>query len=57
MNDVGNGLLITVLGWLILSGAAVRDRLAPVGLLTALFAITLWAAVARPDEVVIGYKG
>jgi 4-hydroxybenzoate polyprenyltransferase len=56
---IGNGLLITVLGWLILrgAGATVRDQLLVVGWLSALFAITLWAAVARPDEVVIGYKG
>lgn len=56
---IGNGLLITVLGWLTLSGAGAtaRDQLVMVGWLTALFAITVWAAVARPDEVVIGYKG
>jgi 4-hydroxybenzoate polyprenyltransferase len=56
---IGNGLLISVLGWLILSGAGAttRDQLMMVGWLTALFAITLWAAVARPDEVIIGYKG
>jgi len=56
---IGNGLLITVLAWLIASGvgATVQDRLLMAVTLTALFAIACWALVTRPDEVVIGYKG
>jgi 4-hydroxybenzoate polyprenyltransferase len=56
---IGNGLLITVLGWLILAGmgASAQDRLILVVSLAALFGMAVWAAMARPDEVVIGYKG
>lgn len=56
---IGNGLLVTILGWLILTGAGAgeQDRLILVASLAALFAVTLWAALARPDEVIIGYKG
>jgi 4-hydroxybenzoate polyprenyltransferase len=56
---IGNGLLITVLGWLILTGAGAseQDRIILVASLAALFGMALWAAVARPDEVIIGYKG
>ncbi|MGH2574060.1 MAG: UbiA family prenyltransferase [Actinomycetota bacterium] len=56
---MGNGLLITVLAWLILAGlgATLRDRLVLAVTLTALFAFASWALVTRPDDVVVGYKG
>jgi 4-hydroxybenzoate polyprenyltransferase len=56
---LGNGLLITVLAWLILAGlgASLRDRLVLAVTLTALFAFASWALVTRPDDVVVGYKG
>jgi 4-hydroxybenzoate polyprenyltransferase len=56
---LGNGLLITVLAWLVLEahGAPQTDRLLLAAALTALFVGSAAALAARPDDVVIGYKG
>ena len=56
---MGNGLLIVVLAWLVLSGAAATEPEA-FGLSAALavvFGLGFAALVRRPGEAVIGYKG
>jgi 4-hydroxybenzoate polyprenyltransferase len=56
---LGNGLLLTVLAWLILSaeGASVAERSGIVIVLASAFALSFLVLVARPDQAVIGYKG
>jgi hypothetical protein len=56
---MGNGLLLAVLGWLVLSarGAAVAEQVAFAAMLAALFGLSFAVLVSRPDEAVIGYKG
>jgi 4-hydroxybenzoate polyprenyltransferase len=56
---LGNGLLITVLAWLVLrgEGAPPGTALAFAAALTTLFGLGCAVLVARPDEAVIGYKG
>jgi 4-hydroxybenzoate polyprenyltransferase len=56
---VGNGLLLTALGWLALAahGAPRSDRLAFALLFTAVFGASYASLAARPDQVVLGYKG
>ena len=56
---MGNGLLIVVLAWLVLSGAGATEPEA-FGLsaaLAAVFGLGFAALVRRPGEAVIGYKG
>jgi hypothetical protein len=56
---MGNGLLTSVLAWLVLesAGASAAERLFFVLALAGLFAASFAALVRRPDVVVIGYKG
>jgi 4-hydroxybenzoate polyprenyltransferase len=56
---LGNGLLLTVLAWLILSaeGASVAERSGIVIVLASAFALSFLVLVSRPDQAVIGYKG
>jgi 4-hydroxybenzoate polyprenyltransferase len=56
---LGNGLLLTVLAWLILSeeGATVAERSGVVIVLASAFALSFLVLVSRPDQAVIGYKG
>jgi hypothetical protein len=56
---LGNGLLLVVLAWLVLGGegASAGARAAFAWLLAALFAASVAALAARPERVVIGYKG
>jgi len=56
---MGNGLLICVLAWLVLTsaGAPAGERLLFVLGLAGLFAASYASLVRRPDVVVIGYKG
>jgi 4-hydroxybenzoate polyprenyltransferase len=56
---LGNGLLLVVLAWLVLGGegASSGARAAFTWLLAALFAASVAALAARPQRVVIGYKG
>jgi hypothetical protein len=56
---MGNGLLVVVLAWLVLSSAGATEPEA-FGLsvaLAAVFALGFAALVRRPGEAVIGYKG
>jgi chlorophyll/bacteriochlorophyll a synthase len=55
----GNGLLLTVLAWLVLTGhgAPVEQALALAGALTAAFSASFLVLVLRPDQATIGYKG
>jgi homogentisate phytyltransferase / homogentisate geranylgeranyltransferase len=56
---MGNGLLVSVLGWLVLTahGTESDERVAFAVMLAAPFALAFFYLVARPDEAVIGYKG
>ena len=56
---MGNGLLLTVLGWLLLagSGAPTGDRTLFVGLLAGAFAVSFAKLVRSPERAVLGYKG
>lgn len=56
---MGNGLLVTVLGWLVLThaGAPAADRLLFVLLLGTTFGFAFAALVRRPEQAIIGYKG
>jgi 4-hydroxybenzoate polyprenyltransferase len=56
---MGNGLLLSVLAWLVLAaeGASVAEREAFALALAALFAGGFYVLVSRPEEAVIGYKG
>jgi hypothetical protein len=56
---MGNGLLTSLLAWLVLeaAGASAAERLFFVLALAGLFAASFAALVRRPDVVVIGYKG
>jgi 4-hydroxybenzoate polyprenyltransferase len=55
----GNGLLLTVLAWLVLTGqgAPPEQALALAAVLAAAFAAAFVALVRRPDAAVVGYKG
>jgi 4-hydroxybenzoate polyprenyltransferase len=56
---MGNGLLLSVLAWLILegSGAAAAEASVLTGALAGLFLLGFVTLAARPQEAVIGYKG
>lgn len=56
---MGNGLLITVLGLLILSsqGAPAGDQLVLTASLTVLFGTSFVALLSHPEKAVIGYRG
>jgi 4-hydroxybenzoate polyprenyltransferase len=56
---MGNGLLISVLGWLLLAGqgASESERAVFVIALAALYGASYFTLLARPHEAVIGYKG
>ena len=56
---LGNGVLLSTLAWLLVhaSGATRTEALAVAGLISALFLITTATLAARPQDVVIGYKG
>lgn len=56
---LGNGLLLVVLAWLVLGGEGASDgaRAAFAWALAALFGASVAALAARPERVVIGYKG
>jgi 4-hydroxybenzoate polyprenyltransferase len=55
----GNGLLLCVLGWLVLTGrgASVPEATTFAGALALLFLGTVAVLAAEPDRAVIGYKG
>jgi 4-hydroxybenzoate polyprenyltransferase len=55
----GNGLLLSVLAWLVLSGqgATLGERTGVLLTLAAAFALSLAVLLARPEQAVIGYKG
>jgi 4-hydroxybenzoate polyprenyltransferase len=56
---MGNGLLLTALGWLLLagSGAPTRDRILFLGVLAGAFAVSFAKLVQSPERAVLGYKG
>ena len=56
---LGNGLLLVVLAWLVLGGEGASDgaRGAFTWALAALFGASVATLAARPERVVIGYKG
>jgi hypothetical protein len=56
---VGNGLLLTTLGVLLLaeSGAAPAERLTFALAFTAAFGASFATLAANPDQVLVGYKG
>ncbi len=56
---LGNGVLLCVLAWLVLGGEGATDtaRATIVCGLAALFLASTAALAARPERVVIGYKG
>jgi 4-hydroxybenzoate polyprenyltransferase len=55
----GNGLLLSVLGWLVLTGggASIAEAATFVGVLALLFLGTVAVLAAEPERAVIGYKG
>ena len=56
---VGNGLLLAVLGWLVLSneGAPFTDRLFFLLVLSAGYGASFIMLTRSPERAVIGYKG
>jgi 1,4-dihydroxy-2-naphthoate polyprenyltransferase len=56
---MGNGLLVVVLAWLVLTGAGATapEAFGLSAALAALFGVGFVALVRRPGEAVIGYKG
>lgn len=56
---MGNGLLLTVLGWLVLAhaGAPAADRLLFVLVLGTAFGFAFATLVRSPERAIIGYKG
>ena len=56
---MGNGVLLTVLGWLVLAhaGAPAVDRLLFVLVLGAAFGFAFATLVRSPERAIIGYKG
>jgi len=56
---LGNGLLLVVLAWLVLGGEGASEgaRAAFAWALAALFGTSVATLAARPERVVIGYKG
>jgi hypothetical protein len=56
---MGNGLLLAVLGWLLLThvGAPTIDRLVFVLVLGAAFGLAFATLVRSPEKAIIGYKG
>jgi 4-hydroxybenzoate polyprenyltransferase len=56
---MGNGLLLSVLAWLVTAGggASVAEAALLTGALSALFFLSFASLAARPQEAVIGYKG
>jgi hypothetical protein len=53
---LGNGLLLSVLGWLLLSGAPVEHRFAFVFLVAAVYGYGFAVLCSRLQDIVIGYK-
>jgi 4-hydroxybenzoate polyprenyltransferase len=55
---MGNGLLLTMLGWLVLGGhgASEREQVAWTLVMTAVFGASFVLLVARPQDIVLGYK-
>jgi 4-hydroxybenzoate polyprenyltransferase len=56
---MGNGLLLTVLGWVLLVGANApsQDRVVLTLVIATVFSLQLFVLSSRPNEVLIGYKG
>jgi 4-hydroxybenzoate polyprenyltransferase len=56
---MGNGLLLSVLAWLMVeaSGASVAEASVLATALSGLFCLSFAMLAARPNEVLIGYKG
>jgi 4-hydroxybenzoate polyprenyltransferase len=56
---LGNGVLVCLLAWLVLGGEGATDaaRAAIVWFLAGIFLASTAALAARPEQVVIGYKG
>jgi len=56
---MGNGLLLTVLGYLVLrgQGATEVDQVLLVAAFAAAYGVGFWSLAMEPDRVVIGYKG
>ncbi len=56
---MGNGLLLCVLAWLVVTGrgASVAEAALVTGALSAVFFLSFAALAANPQEAVIGYKG
>jgi 4-hydroxybenzoate polyprenyltransferase len=55
----GNGLLLSILGWLVLAGrgASTAEAAMFAGVLALLFLATVAVLAAEPERAVIGYKG
>ena len=56
---MGNGLLLTLLAWLVVSGggATAREAFVAGTAVAAAFFLSFLSLAARPDEVLVGYKG
>jgi len=56
---MGNGLLLTLLAWLVVegAGASVRDTLLAGTAVASAFFLSFASLAARPDEILVGYKG
>lgn len=56
---MGNGLLLTLLAWLVVdgTGASARESLVASTAVVAAFFLSFVSLAARPDEVLVGYKG
>lgn len=56
---MGNGMLLSMLAWLVVdgSGASTAEASAVTATVVALFFFSFASLAARPDEAVIGYKG
>jgi 4-hydroxybenzoate polyprenyltransferase len=56
---MGNGLLLVVLAWLVVdaNGASSSQASVLAGALSGLFCLSFAQLLARPNEIVIGYKG
>lgn len=56
---MGNGLLLTLLAWLAVdgTGATSRDAFVASTAIAAAFFLSFVSLAARPDEVLVGYKG
>jgi 4-hydroxybenzoate polyprenyltransferase len=56
---MGNGLLLTMLAWLVMegAGASAAEAFVVSTAVVAAFSLSFLSLAARPDEVLIGYKG